>query len=194
MRWERAESAGTALASSPTELVGARAATSTGPGILVVGNVTTLGDGVRRSAAVWRSAQGAQDWRRIDLPDSGSTSEARSAACAADGCVVAGVADGRYAMWWLPAQAAPRRLSGLPDLAVADRDPVPAPVRSASPRGVAGLGDLVAVAGDVLLVRAGGSWTTYPLPGPAAAVATAGESLYAIAAGPGSAGTLWSVR
>ena len=55
-RWLRASSAGTALASTATELVSARGAAADRAGLLVVGSVTLLGDGrVTQRPAVWRS-------------------------------------------------------------------------------------------------------------------------------------------
>lgn len=161
-RWVREDSAATPLASTPTELVGVAAARSTGPGILVVGSVTRLGEqagsatpagsagagpsaggGVRRVAAAWRSARGSSQWVRIDLPDAGATSEARSAACDPQGCAVAGVSDGRYALWWVPATGEPSRVSDVPDVPVArDADatvdaggsPAGAPVSTGTPQ------------------------------------------------------------
>lgn len=157
-RWARDDSAGTPLVSTPTALAGATAATSTGPGILVTGSVTHLHDGVRRTAAVWRSAIGGSDWDRLDLPDSGAAGEARSAACAPDGCLVAGVVDERYALWWVPpaGTGAPARVGGVPQWPVADRGHVPSPLRRGE--------RLWCPVGTALLVRAAGVWAVHSGP------------------------------
>lgn len=181
-RWVRTPSAASALASTPTALVGAVAATSTGSGILIVGTVTHLGDlsiGVRRAAAVWRSERGATSWRRVDLPDAGSSSEARSAECAPDGCVVAGAVEGRYALWWLPTTGPPTRLT-TPEAAVAERDAVPAPIRSAAER-VWPRADLVVAVGQVVAARVDGAWHTTAAPGRVRTAAAVGDTLYVIA-------------
>lgn len=125
-----------ALASTPTALVGAVAATSTGSGILIVGAVTHLGDlsiGVRRSRGgvalkAGRRAGVASTYRTRDR-----AAKARSAECAPDGCVVAGAVEGRCALWWLPTTTRRARLT-TPEAAVAERDAVPAPIRSAAER------------------------------------------------------------
>ncbi|MDO5710461.1 MAG: hypothetical protein Q4P32_01795 [Micrococcales bacterium] len=205
LRWVRAKSAGSALASTPTSLVGAVAATSNGPGILILGNVTWLGGAVaegasggatgdedaggpgtvagaaRRTAAVWRSSHGATGWQRVDLPGGGSGSEARSATCGLDGCVVAGVVDGRYALWWLPKDGPASRLEGVPTVAVGDHDSVPAPVRSGAEHVWPGA-DLLFTVGDVVGSRAGGVWTTSPSSGQGHEAAAVGQWLYVIAA------------
>ncbi len=95
-RWVRAPSAGTALASSATELVSARGATADRDGVLVVGSVTLLGDGsVTQRPAVWRSPGPDGPWTRTDLPGDGSLGEAHSASCDDAGrCTVVGAVDG----------------------------------------------------------------------------------------------------
>lgn len=222
-RWVREDAAGTPLASTPTELVGVAAARSTGPGILVVGSVTRLGEqagsagvagstspgatgsagGVRRVAAVWRSARGSSQWTRLDLPDAGAASDARSASCGPQGCVVAGVSDGRYALWWVPATGAPTRVPAVPEVpastattgaaaaldASADAGPLGPGVELPDPllRGPR----LWCLVGDALLERVDGAWrTTSGVPGGARAVAVAADTVYVIG-GEGAQAALW---
>lgn len=196
-RWVRAPSAGTALASTPTALVGVAGAASTGPGILVTGSVTHLGGeaGVRRAAAVWQSTRGASGWRRVDLPGAGSRSEARSATCAPDGCVVAGLVEGRYALWWLPASGAPVRLDSTPDVAVTERDPLPAPIRTGAQHVRPGA-DLVVAAGATVAARVAGSWLTVKAPGPVRDAAAAGGEVLLVTGptGAGATPALWRGR
>jgi len=90
--WTRQESAGTALESTATLLVGPRGATGDGDGVLVTGSALHLDQGVDQTAAVWRSSGVNTGWHRIDLPGAGTHSEAVSAQCSpADGsCLVTG--------------------------------------------------------------------------------------------------------
>jgi len=77
--WTRQESAGTALESTATLLVGPRGATGDGDGVLVTGSVLHLDQGVDQTAAAWRSSGVNTGWHRIDLPGAGTHSEAVSA-------------------------------------------------------------------------------------------------------------------
>ena len=79
--WTRQDPAGTALESTATVLVGPRGATRDGDGILVAGSALHLDEGVRQTAAVWRSAGVNCGWHRLDLPDVGTHSEAVAARC-----------------------------------------------------------------------------------------------------------------
>lgn len=155
-RWVRRESAGTPLASTPSDLVGVRAVTSTGPGVLLSGSVTALGGGTpRRHAAVWRSSSGAEGFARIDLPQTGSASEATGADCDATGCAVSGRVDDRLALWWIPLSGNPIRLD-TPDAAAEPRLPVPPPVLDGS--------RLAVGAGDRVFVRTSGQWSSSAAP------------------------------
>ena len=78
-RWVRASSAGTSLASTSTALVSARGAAAAGDGLLVVGSVTLLGNGVRQRAAVWWSPTPDAKFIRTELPADGSLAEAHAA-------------------------------------------------------------------------------------------------------------------
>jgi hypothetical protein len=192
--WTRQDPAGTALESTATVLVGPRGATRDGDGILVAGSALHLDEGVRQTAAMWRSAGVNSGWHRIDLPDVGNHSEAVAARCgdATTGCVVAGQVDERLAVWAVDGDQA-TRLTGIPDLAVGDQDVVPAPVTSGSttvlvsPNG----------ATTALLSRAGGSaWAQSAGPaGRPVAAAMVGDRLY-VATRPqaGGAATLYQAR
>jgi hypothetical protein len=128
--WTRQDPAGTALESTSKLLVGPRGATSDGDGILMTGSALHLDDGVKQTAAVWRSSGVNTGWHRIDLPDSGTHSESVSARCGAPSptsCVVAGQVDGRLAVWSVDGDRAARQ-TGIPTIAVGDQDVVPAPV------------------------------------------------------------------
>ena len=128
-RWVRASSAGTALASTATDLVSARGATADREGLLVVGSVTLLGEGsVTQRAAVWRAPGPDGPWTRTDLPGDGALGEAHAAACDAGGtCTVVGVVDGTLRGWTLRPEGAPGILA-LPALAVGEHDLLTAPL------------------------------------------------------------------
>ena len=131
--WTRQESAGTALESTATLLVGPRGATGDGDGVLVTGSALHLDQGVDQTAAVWRSSGVNTGWHRIDLPGAGAHSEAVSAQCSpADGsCLVTGQVDGRLALWDLHGDTATAQ-AGLPAIGVGDQDVIPRPM-SAGP-------------------------------------------------------------
>ena len=127
-RWVRASSAGTALASSPTALVAARGATADRDGVLVVGSVTLLGDGVSQRAALWRSPGPSGGWTRTDLPGDGALGEAHAASCDRSGaCMVVGVVDGKL-RGWAVAAGGPVTVLALPGLAVGEHDLLTAPL------------------------------------------------------------------
>jgi hypothetical protein len=126
--WKRQDPAGTALESTPKLLVGPRSATPDGAGILVAGSALNLVPGsVTRKAALWRSTALNSRWRRLDLPAPGKSSEAVSARCNGDHCIIAGQVDGSLAMWDLTGDTA-TRLPGVPAAAVGDSDPIPGPL------------------------------------------------------------------
>lgn len=194
--WTRQDPAGTALESTATVLVGPRGATRDSDGILVAGSALHLDDGVRQTAAVWRSTGVNTGWQRIDLPDVGNHSEAVAARCGdatkPNGCVVAGQVDERLAVWAVDGDHA-TRLTGIPDLAVGDQDVVPAPVTSGSTTVLVSPNGATAA----LLSRAGGSaWAQSPGPaGRPVAAALVGDRLYvATRASAGGAATLYQAR
>ena len=131
-RWLRASSAGTALASTATELVSARGAAADRAGLLVVGSVTLLGDGrVTQRPAVWRSPGPNGPWTRTDLPGEGSLGEAHAAACDEQGrCTLVGAVDGSLRGWVLAADGSTSPLA-LPALAVGEHDVLPPPLLGA---------------------------------------------------------------
>ncbi len=193
--WTRQDPAGTALQSTSTLLVGPRGATSDGDGILVTGSLLHLDDGVKQTAAVWRSSGVNTAWRRIDLPDSGAHSESVSARCgapSATGCVVAGQVDGRLAVWSLDGDRVIRE-SGLPALAVGDQDVIPAPVIARSFSLIASPNGATAA---VLSRSETGSWAVSAGPaGLPIAAALVGDRLYvATRPAPGAAATLFVAR
>ena len=194
--WTRQDPAGTALESTATVLVGPRGATRDGAGILVAGSALHLDEGVRQTAAVWRSAGVNSGWHRIDLPDVGDHSEAVAARCGdattPNGCVVAGQVEERLAVWAVDGDHA-TRLTGVPDLAVGDQDVVPAPVTSGSTTVLVSPNGATAA----LLSRAGGSaWAQSAGPsGRPAAAAMVGDRLYVATRPPGGgAATLYQAR
>ena len=187
--WARQDPAGTALQSTPDLLVGPRSATSEQAGILVVGSAVHLRPGsVSRQAALWRTSAPTSTWRRLDLPQPGRSSEAVSAHCTGDHCLIAGQADGSLAMWDLTG-GTPTRLAGLPSIAVGDNTPLPDPV-------VIGR-HLVQLATDrghaVVLTRDGSSWSLSDGPdGMPTAAALVGDHLYVILThGSGTPASLW---
>ena len=188
--WTRQDPAGTALQSTPELLVGPRSAVADGAGILIAGSALNLAPGsVIQHAALWRSTVLNSQWRRLDLPAPGASSEAVSARCADGQCFTAGRVDGSLAMWDLVGDHA-TRLSGLPAVAVGDSDPLPVPL-------IIG-GHLVQIAATrghvVTLTRVGPRWlVSGGPPGMPQTAALVGHHLYVtVNHGPGTAATLWS--
>lgn len=190
-RWVRKSSAGSALQSTRDLLVGPRSATAAGDGLVLAGSQVRLGNGtVRQQAAVWRSSTLDRGWSRVELADSGERSDAVRARCTDDACLVAGYADGRLALWRLDG-ASGSRLAGLPDIAVGDKDDLPAPIDADGT-----VVQLVADSGRVKVVTGdGATWTVRDATGPAGTVvdaARAGDALYLVVAAPGDGPTtLW---
>ena len=159
------------------------------------GSALHLDDGVKQTAAVWRSSGVNTGWHRIDLPDSGIHSESVSARCGGPsgaGCVVAGQVDGRLAVWSLDGDHATRQ-TGIPALAVGDQDVVPAPVIARSTSVITSPNGAAAA---VLSRSDTGSWAVSPGPaGLPVAAALVGDHLY-VATRPaaGAAATLFVSR
>jgi hypothetical protein len=158
-RWVRASSAGTALASTATELVSARGAAADRAGLLVVGSVTSLGDGrVTQRPAMWRAPGPNGPWTRTDLPGEGALGEAHAAACDEQGrCTLVGAVDGSLRGWVLGADGSTSPLA-LPALAVGEHDLLSAPL----------LGD----ATSTVLLASGGSLQVLTVPDGASAGGT----------------------
>ena len=187
-RWVRHSSAGTALENTPELLVGPRSAAASGPRIVLPGSAVRLSAGqVAQRAAVWRSARLDQGWVRLDLPEAGRRSDAVSAGCTERSCVVAGYVDDRYALWSLSDDAT-ARLTGLPELPVDEKSPVPAPLLDAD--GV--LAVATTEGRGVVLAGRDRAWTRSPGPaGVPTASALVGDWLYVLSAPAGERSTLW---
>jgi hypothetical protein len=187
--WIRQDSAGTALESTPERLVGPRSATADGGGVLVAGSTLNLATGsVAQRAALWRSTRLGSGWRRLDLPQAGRSSEAVSARCGGDHCVIAGRVDGRLAIWELTGDNA-TRLAGVPAVSVGDNQPLPAPVIIDGR-----LVQLVATQQHLTaLVRNGSAWSLSRGPkGEPTGAALVGRRLYVtVTSGPQMPVTLW---
>lgn len=186
--WVRQSPAGTALESTPTELVGPRSGTAWGPGAVVVGSVLRLGDDFRHTPAIWRSSTLNTGWHRIDLPEGGTAGEAVSAACVAARCLIAGRVNGRLAIWTLDESGAVR-LDGVPDVAVGDRAVVPAPILDDQGRTTLLLTDAEAV---IVLRQTATGWERQAgPPGVVLATVRVGPVLYAITQAPDGSRSLW---
>lgn len=179
--WVRQPSAGTALESTPTQLMGARSVAAWGSGALITGSVVRLGDGaVRKVPAIWRSTTGNAGWTRVDLPDSGQAGEAVSAACTEAECTVAGWVDGRLAVWRVGADGGARRVDGIPSVAVRDSDLIPAPV-FVEGRAVLLVTDHDSSRNATVVVEGRTGWSRGPGPwGTVQAFTAIGSTLYAV--------------
>ena len=187
-RWVRRPSAGSALESTPELLVGPRSATSDGAGILLPGSAVHLtGSTVRQSAAVWRSERVDGGWARVDLPSSGTTSEAVSARCTDQDCVVAGYVDNVVALWQLSPSTV-TRLPDVPEVASNPRSSIPAPL-AAGRR----LVEVVSSGPNVVVLdRDDQHWTQFPGPvGSATSSALVGGWVYVIARPAAGPAVLW---
>lgn len=188
-RWVRQPSAGTALESTPSLLVGPRSATSAGAGMVLTGSVVRLSGGaIHQSAAVWRSARVNSGWTRVDLPGSGATGEAVSARCVRQDCVLAGYVDNLLALWRLSPSGAAVRIPDVPPVLATSKSRVPAPL-------VAGARIIEVVsAGPRVVVLSGGdrSWTVSRGPdGKATSSALVGGWVYVIAEKADRSTVLW---
>lgn len=184
--WKRESSAGTPLANTREVQVAPRAAAGNGSTMIISGSVITFPDGVQQSAAVWTRSGAKARWQLVRLPEPGKTSEALSVACA-EGCWVAGHADGQVALWRLPASGGAGRESGLPAQPVEVDGPGPRAIVAQGRPGV-----LSSSGGKTTLLLLGdGGWTT--IAGPDGTVQDAsvrGDRLYA-AIGDGVQTRLW---
>jgi hypothetical protein len=183
-RWNRGDSTDTALGSTPTTLNGARSITTTGEGLALAGSVTDLGAGsVTVVPAVWRMSVARAEWAVTRLPASGNLAEAHGAACQGQDCLVAGVDDGRLAVWDLAGDSASAK--PIPQVAVPDEAAVPPPVRTSAIQAVAAPGRLV--------LRSTSGWTqrTAP-PGEPTALAAVRDTLYLVTTDASGHGRLWA--
>ena len=126
-RWLRQRSTGV-LESTAGLQVGPRSGTSVGASVVLVGSAIRLAPGVvEQRATLWRSASVNQGWRRLELPDAGQRSEAVAVSCTVRRCLVNGFVDGKLALWTVEGDTA-TRLPGVPEIAVEDKDDLPAPL------------------------------------------------------------------
>ncbi|MDN5858363.1 MAG: hypothetical protein L0H84_07045 [Pseudonocardia sp.] len=181
--WNRAPSAGSALASTPTMLNFAIAATRAPGGVLVVGWQAGT-DG--QHPAVWRH-DGAR-WTATPLPDGGRIGIALAARCGTADCVAAGRVDGQLALWRL-VEGRWSRVAGLPLIAVGERDPIAAPLLRGDR-----IVQLAADGGRVVALEVAASGSTVrpvaAVDGPVRAAVTAGADVFVLA---GEPARLWQV-
>lgn len=95
--YERRESAGTDLASTPTRLYEAHQATADGELVVIAGEQLELDQGLLRRPVAWLWEAADQPVRRVELP--AEEGRADSAVCGAGRCWVSGVVQGRAALW-----------------------------------------------------------------------------------------------
>ncbi|MFG1812408.1 hypothetical protein ACGFIF_01475 [Kribbella sp. NPDC049174] len=128
-KWVRQNPAKTALQSTPSLLVGPSFGTTLGDSIVLVGSQVRLAPNVvAQEAALWRSAKLNQGWHAIALPDPGNRSQAMTASCDPSGCLVSGHVDNKLALWYVQRSGPAKRMAGLPDIAVGDKDKLPRPM------------------------------------------------------------------
>ncbi len=154
-RWVRQPSEGTDMGSTATRLVSAAGGTGWGPGAVLVGSVLHLGESLRQTPALFRSASADGPWTALDLPGSadaspgssggspggssggssggaasGGANEALSVGCLPQqDCVVAGRVAGRLVLWRVGIDGRTDPIPGLPSLALPERGGVPAVLR-----------------------------------------------------------------
>ncbi|WP_353508703.1 hypothetical protein [Intrasporangium sp.] len=185
-RWERQDSTGSPLGSTPRALNGARFVTSAGDGLALAGSVTDLGTGSIASVpALWTAPGGHGPWTLVRLPASQPIAEAHAARCDGAACLVVGTDGGTLAVWTVQGSTVSRATT--PALGVSDKQTVPAPVRV---RGE----DLVMVPGAVLQRGSSGWRQRSAPPGVPIATATVDDTLYVATTDRDGKGRLWSAR
>jgi hypothetical protein len=185
-RWERQDSTGSPLGSTPRALNGARFVTSTGDGLALAGSITELGTGsVASVPALWTAPGADGPWTLVRLPASQSIAEAHAARCEGDTCLVVGADGGTLAVWDVQGSTVTR--AQTPEFAVAEKHTVAPPIR------IQGT-DLVAMPGTVLH-RGSSGWRQRPAPpGVPIASAAVGDRLYLVTTDRDGKGRLWSAR
>jgi hypothetical protein len=186
-RWVRQASEGTALGSTATRLVSAAGGTDWGPGAVLVGSVLHLGESLRQTPVLFRSASADGPWTALELPvsadssagsaqgssagpsggaASGGADEALSVGCLPQlDCVVAGRVAGRLVLWRVGADGRADPIPGLPSLALPERGGVPAVLRGTPGAAAVVLASQSGRAGSVLLFgSATDRWTSAPGP------------------------------
>jgi hypothetical protein len=179
-RWVRQNSAGTALANTQQLQVAPRAASASGPAVIISGSVITFGNGVEQRAAIWTWPTRKSPWMLLQLPNAGTHSEALSSGCNQT-CWVSGHADGNVALWSFDSAGAGEsaaRDSTLPSMEIDTDGPGPRTLLSGDQPAV-----LFSHTGNTrLLVRdSDNGWQAFA--GPAGSVldaTTVGDRVYAI--------------
>ncbi len=210
-RWVRQSSEGTDLGSTATRLVSAAGGTGWGPGAVLVGSVLHLGESLRQTPALFRSASADGPWTALELPGSadsspgssagspggaasGGADEALSVGCLRQDCVVAGRVAGRLVLWRVGIAGRADPIPGLPSLALPERGGVPAVLRGTPGADAVVLATRSGRAGSVLLFgSATDRWTsvTGP-PGQAQALVLAEGRWWALSEVDGVV-SLWSL-
>ena len=190
LKWIRQDSANTALRSTASLLVGAGYGTTVGSSVVQTGSQVRLAPNVvQQEAAVWRSANLNQGWARVALPEPGNRSQGNSVSCTTKVCTISGFADGKLALWQLDGTQG-KRLAGVPDLPVSDKDKLPPPIDDNGT-----LFQLIANGNNVKVVRGhDGAWTVQDSTGPAGTVRDAklvGRTLYLLAGPADGPASLW---
>lgn len=184
-RWARQPSTTTALASTPSMLMGARHLTSTGPGLALSGSVTDLAEGrVASVAALWTSPDADGPWTLVRLPVTSTLADAHGARCDVRRCLVVGQDGGVLAGWEVVDGRATR--VEVPPITVPEDVTLMAPVRLGA--------DVLVVPGRVL-VRSPTGWD--PRPGPSGvptSVTAAGGVLHVVTTDSSGMTHVWSAR
>lgn len=164
--WTRRSSTGTALESTRGTLKFPMSAASRGAEVVIAG--WQLVKGVQQPV-VWTLRDGTTT--PTPLPDAGRLGNAITVTCE-DTCSVAGRVDGRLAVWQGSGEDW-RRVPGLPDVPVGDRDRPPPPVADTL---------VYSVRGTVRIATLGGGTRDAAGPtGVVTAVARVGDSTYVLA-------------
>lgn len=190
--WVRDTSTGTALASTPTQLVQAAGVASTGPDLLVVGSTTVLpstpGGDIAVNATVWRGAvrpDSRWTWTSLPLPGA-SPSRADAVTCDAAHaeCLVVGRSAG-HAVAWLVRESRVSAAADLGGVPVGDADVLLAPARTDTGWYAAVRRGPKATPAGLLVGTHAGTWRTLASldAGPVALVATGGALTLALGSG-----------
>ena len=156
------------------------AATGTGDQVVIVGDVVTAdATGTVQTPALFHGTVGGS-WARIDLPvpspRAPGLSHATAVACTLDACWVAGWSGGPMVWRVSLVDGSVLTTSSLPGDARSDTDPAPL-VALVDGRPVV----LTDAAPPTLAVLCHPTWTTFPAPRAAAALASVGNDLYVVA-------------
>jgi len=189
-KWIRQNSANTALSSTASLLVGTSYGTTAGDSVVQTGSQVRLAPNVvQQEAAVWRSTGLNQGWTRVVLPEPGNRSQGATVSCATKLCTISGYVDGKLALWQLDGTQG-KRLAGVPDLAVGDKDLLPPPIDDNG-----SVLQIIADGNNVKVVSGrDGAWTVRDSTGPVGTVRDArlvGRTLYLLAGPADGPASLW---